>query len=261
MQNIRSNFDFSKEDNQKSLNEIYLGDDCEEYLNELITEGHADVVTTIRQNCLQFHVTAAQQISRRLPINYQFLCTLKVFESDIALCNIDRKLSFEDVSFVAETFGGFDDNGLRNEWFILHQDFTETEKDKLSMMNFDEMWKQIFQRTNKYPNLKSLLNAIRSLPNSNADSERIFSLLPDLKTKKRNKLSSITVNATCMLKSALKARKESAADLEITEKHLSLMSADKLYSTCSKKEKSYLTLHSADVNEIAGPSSSDKIQE
>ena len=122
------------------------------------------------------------------------------------------------------------------------------------MLNFDEMWKQIFQCTYQYPNLKSLLNAIRSLPKSNADSERIFSLLPDLKTKKRNKLSSVSVNASCVLKSALKARRETAVDIEINEKHLSLMSNDKLYSACPKKQKSYLQLYAAD--EIAGPSSS-----
>ena len=83
------------------------------------------------------------------------------------------------------------------------------------MLNFDEMWKQIFQCTYQYPNLKYLLNAVRSLPNSNADSERIFSLLPDLKTKKRNKLSSVSVNASCVLKSTLKSRRETAVDIEI----------------------------------------------
>jgi len=129
-------------------------------------------------------VTAAQDICTKLPINEIFLSKLKVFESDMALYNSNREASFNDVSFVAQTFGGFDDNTLRKEWFALHQSFTEAEKDYFSTLNFDDMWIHIFQRTYKYPNLKSLLNAVRSLPNSNADSERIFSLLPDIKTKK-----------------------------------------------------------------------------
>jgi len=50
------------------------------------------------------------------------------------------------------------------------------------------MWKKILKcqdsnNIDKYPNLKSVLNAVRSLSNSNADSERMFSLLSDLKTK------------------------------------------------------------------------------
>jgi len=38
-----------------------------------------------------------------------------------------------------------------------------------------------------------------------------------------------------VFKSALKVRRETALDLAITEKHLSLMSADKLYSACPKR--------------------------
>jgi hypothetical protein len=84
-------------------------------------------------------------------------------------------------------------------------------------------------------------------------------LLPDIKTKKRNKLSSASVNATCVLKSALKARRETAVDIEINEKHLSLMTANKLYSVSVKKQKSHLVLYAADDDEIAGPSSSNNM--
>lgn len=54
----------------------------------------------------------------------------------------------------------------------------------------------------------------------------------------------------------MKARKETAADIIIIEKHLSLMSADKLYSANPKKRKSNLTLYAVDENEITSPCSS-----
>ena len=85
----------------------------------------------------------------------------------------------------------------------------------------------------------------------------MFSLLTDLKTKKRNKLSSTSINASCVLKSALKARKETVLDMEINAKHFSLMSSDKLYSICPKKMSS-LTLYAAD--EIASTSSANDMQ-
>ncbi|EZA48480.1 hypothetical protein X777_13778, partial [Ooceraea biroi] len=191
-------------------------------------------------------------------INDKFLSKLKVFEPDIALRDINIETSFNDVSFIAQTISGCDNNDLRKEWFALHQGFTEVKKDNLAILDFDTLWKQIFTHSQQYPNLKSILNAVRSLPNSNADSERIFSFLPDLKTKKRNKLSYQSVNASCVFKSALKARKEIAANIEITDKHLSYMSKDKLYSACPKKPKSQLTLYAAD-DEIAGPSSIDMV--
>lgn len=104
------------------------------------------------------------------------------------------------------------------------------------------MWKKILQSQNsiniaKYPNLKSFLNAVRSLPNSNADSERVFSVLSDIKTKKRNKLSVTNVNALCVLKSALKSRKETVLNMVIDENHLSLMSAKTLYASSPMEKK------------------------
>ncbi|KAL6257728.1 hypothetical protein P5V15_011308 [Pogonomyrmex californicus] len=102
--------------------------------------------------------------------------------------------------------GDFNENDLKKEWFALNSDFSVTEKQDLLKLNFDNMWKEILQRQylnneTKYPNLRALLNSIRALPNSNAALERIFSLLTDVKTKKRNRLSSTTVNAICVLKS------------------------------------------------------------
>lgn len=66
----------------------------------------------------------------------------------------------------------------------------------------------------KYPNLTALLNTIRSFPNSNADSERIFSFLTDIKTKKRTKLSLASVNAVCVIKSVLRTRQQSYESIE-----------------------------------------------
>ena len=58
---------FFLKENQKALNEINLGLECEKYLNELMKQGHKDVVKSVRKNCLTFYVTAAEEIRRRLP--------------------------------------------------------------------------------------------------------------------------------------------------------------------------------------------------
>jgi len=90
---------------------------------------------------------------------------------------------------LSQKLSGFDEDNLKEEWLMLYSDFTHEEKQDLTKMNFDNMSKKILKRPSisnpKYPNLKSILNAIRSLPNSNADSERAFSVLTDLKTKKK----------------------------------------------------------------------------
>ncbi|KAL6418864.1 hypothetical protein ACFW04_014212 [Cataglyphis niger] len=121
----------------------------------LVKEKHADV-TNIRQNCLQFYIIAAEKIRKRLPVNDAFLYKLKVFQPQTSLFDDNREISFNDVFLLQKTLGGFDEN---------------------------KILKRQFNDIPKYPNLKSLLNVVRSLPNSNADPERAFSILSDLKTK------------------------------------------------------------------------------
>ncbi|XP_011868672.1 PREDICTED: uncharacterized protein LOC105562439 isoform X1 [Vollenhovia emeryi] len=253
------NVTFSKSENHKSLIDINLGLECEEYLCQLMKDGNANVIATIRKNCLQFYVTAAEEIYNRLPVNDVFFSKLQVFLPHTALLSNDRATTYNDVSFIARTIGGFNGNGLKREWFKLSSDFTIPEKQSLSKLNFDDMWIKILQSRYltdeiKYPHLQSLLNSIRALPNSNTNPDRIFSLLTDIKSKKRNKLSSAVANATCVLKSALKARGETALTMTIDATHLSLMSSDKLYAYFPKKPKN----KPPDADDpLAGPSSSN----
>ncbi|KYN05168.1 PREDICTED: uncharacterized protein LOC108771904 [Cyphomyrmex costatus] len=237
---ISPNVAFSLEENQKSLHQIILGLECDKYLQKLLEHGHEDEVEIIRRNCLKFYVTAAENIRKMLPVNNVFLSKLQVLKPSLHLFDKDRETSFADISFIAQTIGGFDEVYLKKEWVALSLDFTTSEKQSLSKLNFDNMWKKILQssypnNTAKYPNLINILNAIRSLPNSNGDPKNMVSIVQDLTSKKRNKLSPASVNAICVFKSALKARGESSMNMTIEEKHLSLMSSDKLYASATKE--------------------------
>ena len=131
-----SNIKFAEKENHKLLDEVSLRFECEKYLDELMKEGRADLVANVRENCLQFYVTVAEEISKKLPISNKFLSKLKVFDSQTAILDTNRETSFNDVSFIADTLGGFDENGLKKEWLNLHSDFAITEKEKLLKLNF-----------------------------------------------------------------------------------------------------------------------------
>jgi len=45
-----------------------------------------------------------------------------------------------------------------------------------------------------FPNLESLVKVVFSLPHSNAEIERIFSIVTDVKNKKQNRLSNDNVS-------------------------------------------------------------------
>ena len=51
--------------------------------------------------------------------------------------------------------------------------------------------KELFSKQPRYPNLSKLALACVVLPNSNADSERIFSMLKKIQTEHRSELANI----------------------------------------------------------------------
>lgn len=66
----------------------------------------------------------------------------------------------------------------------------------------------------------------------------------------------MNVNALRVIKSTLKANNKLVLNMEIDESHLSLMSYEILYGANNPtNERSSFTLHAADVDNVAGPSS------
>lgn len=101
------------------------------------------------------------------------------------------------------------------------------------------MWKEIRAFTSsdgivRFPTLWLLLGMIRAFPHSNAAAERAFSLIPDVKTKKRNTLSSKTLNSLCVIRSTLKSNRLSASKMSIAKNLLEKMTSYILYA---EKEK------------------------
>ena len=107
----------------------------------------------------------------------------------------------------------------------------------------------------KYPTCSKLVNSVRSLPNSNADAERVFSMLTNRKTKKRNSLSAIHVQALCVVKSCLRARAETARTMRVDARHLALMSFENLYKSRVIHDTSFLHLFADDDEEFPCTSS------
>lgn len=112
--------------------------ECEEYLENFTTQGYIKIVITVRQNCLQFYITATENICKRLPITDNFLKKLQIFgPSAFQLSN--RETSFQDISFVAKSPGAFDEDSLKQEWFTLPDHSSAERRDNLSQMKLDNM--------------------------------------------------------------------------------------------------------------------------
>ena len=123
---------------------------------------------------------------------------------------------------------------LAFEWRILPSIFDEQKKKELASLEIDEMWKNIlnsknFDGTKIFSNLESLVEVVLSLPHSNAEAERIFSIVTDVKNKKRNRLSNDTVSAICIVRSSFQDANINCINFEIDARHLELHNTPNLY--------------------------------
>lgn len=71
-------------------------------------------------------------------------------------------------------------------------------------------WNKIFERKKDFnepmfPNLRQLVHAALSLSHSNAEAKRIFSIVADMKDKKRNRLNILNLNAMCKIRSSFQS--------------------------------------------------------
>jgi len=100
--------------NQLPLEEIDFGFECKEYLQEQLNQEICSKmeVDLIRENCLQFHVKASEQIRNRLPIDDSFLYNVAVFGSKTALFDSNRDSTVLKVFQVNRRLGKLVDEKL-----------------------------------------------------------------------------------------------------------------------------------------------------
>ncbi|CAI6355385.1 unnamed protein product [Macrosiphum euphorbiae] len=107
-------------------------------------------------------------------------------------------------------------------------------KKKLISLDVEEFWHQIskledYSELLIYKNLANLAKLCLCLPHSNAEAERIFSIVTDVKTKKRNRLGDDTLNSISVIRSSFGAKTINCTNFEVTQEHLKLHNAKTLY--------------------------------
>ncbi|KYN12793.1 hypothetical protein ALC57_15028 [Trachymyrmex cornetzi] len=80
-----------------------------------------------------------------------------------------------------------------------------------------------------FSTLESLIEVMFSLPHSNAEAERIFSIVSDVKNKKRNRLSNDIVSAICIIRSSFQTQGNNCLNFEVEPRHLELHNSENLY--------------------------------
>lgn len=71
-----------------------------------------------------------------------------------------------------------------------------------------------------FPNLAKLADVVLIMPHANADSERCFSIVTDVRTKKRNRMGGESLNAICVTRIAFKAKGIDCVSFKVRKEHL-----------------------------------------
>lgn len=172
------------------IKKVYLRNECV-----------CDAVHKVRLKCLNFYVTSTIEIKKKLPLNN------KVFKDMFFLSlKADQKISVRKAA-VFKDWVNVDAREV--EW----RNLLLTDKDlmtKLCNMSVEERWHDIyllktFGDTFDFKQIATLAKYVLTMPHSNAESERIFSMATHIKNKKRNPIAFETPNSMCVVRSVLQS--------------------------------------------------------
>ncbi|EZA48225.1 hypothetical protein X777_14161, partial [Ooceraea biroi] len=132
---------------------------------------------------------------------------------------------------------------LAFEWRILPSLFNDEQKKQLASLEIDEMWKNIVEYKNcddekQFKHLESFVQIVLSFPHSNAEAERIFSIVTDVKCKKRNRLSNDNMSAICIARSSFQTKGINCINFKVDSRHFELHESQNLYGEQSTSHSS-----------------------
>ena len=215
------------------IEDIKLGGETESTLTEIsknVKYRNSDILT-FRTRCLRFYQVAFQEALNRFTKRDHAMCSeFKLFEPSVAL-NTPRSVP----KILIERFKSkFNEAKLLDEWENLPHYFSESEKTELLKLSTVKFWDSIFQCKNYndiklFENIGTLANIVLCLPHSNAAVERIFSIVTDIKTKKRNRIATDTLDALVRVKLEMKKQGKHCFDFKIPKDMYTLFNSHNIY--------------------------------
>lgn len=214
--------------NTLPIENIYVGSECEDLL-QTFPETKA---YQVKSDCLKFYITALEEIQQRLPLKSDSIFKEMEFLNPEAALGGSKKNVFQ-FKLLCQKYN-IDINHLTHEWLTMEYNFTENERQSLSMLDVEQFWAIICKSKNfndnfMFPNFAKLINIILSMPHANADAERIFSVVTDVRTKKRNKLSHDNLSSICIISSHLQSNTSNCISFKCTDSHFKRMNFKELY--------------------------------
>ena len=129
----------------------------------------------------------------------------------------------------------FDKDKVAFEWRSLTFEFEEDKIKEYIQLDLEEFWiivknmKDEAGTNVRFPSLTKLTKAVLALPHSNAEPERTFSDVNEIKYDKGNSTAIKLLNATCFGRSYYNAYGLNELNYPFTKEHLELFQYSNLY--------------------------------
>jgi len=202
--------DFNNKVNQLPILELFVGTECQNVLN-LQPENK---IVLFKEKCLNFYIISAQEIVKRLPLDNELIHELTFIDPNIALDLENRKNLINFPFLISKFLKYINEDKLIEEWRQLPCEFNLKEIQRLKSLNILDMWHELslvkdFVHDNpRFFNICKLAKLVLALPHSNAEAERIFSIVTDVKTKKRNRIGDKSLNSVAVIRSSFQDKNQ-----------------------------------------------------
>ena len=198
------------------LQQVGLGGECETILRSIDNnEGNKHFKT----RCLGFYQIALTEIFKRLPLFDDLFKEMKFIIPKTAL-SLETRETLPNLMTLSSKYEHIigSVSQIQREWEDLPVYFNPDEQSRLEKMNVEEFWEYLSQLRNYsdiyvFRNLALMAKLVLTLPHSNAETERIFSMMGDAKTKKRNKMGPELLDSILFINSNMKSKGKNCLDL------------------------------------------------
>lgn len=180
---------------------------------------------TFKLRCLKFYQNSVTQAFRRLPVvdsfykNVSFIIPQNAFNPEVKF----------DIRQIATKFNNkVDVDKAEAEYISLKVYFSEDEKKEfLKCQDLIEFWSKLkvlknYNEEYLFKNIGELALIILVLTHGNADVERLFSMMTDVKSQKRNRLLTDALSNALRIKMDLATKGNCCINYPITDNHFKL---------------------------------------
>ncbi|MGH0132796.1 UNVERIFIED_CONTAM: hypothetical protein FKN15_049877, partial [Acipenser sinensis] len=187
-------------------------------------------ITVLRKRCIDFTVQLSKEFQHRLPVNVKTLQMMSVLSAEEVL---KANKGTREIIELAQLFG-FDldtTDRIVTQWRNVH--FTRWENTPQTVA----VWAEVCDAGNANPfaDLCSLAIVVLSLPHSNAEVERLFSMMNIVKSNLRNRMGVNTLNAILRVTMGLKLFGECCCTYNLPDSITKLTGTTAAYSFKKKQ--------------------------